>query len=146
MMPARKRRILPALTAAIIGLLVLVALAFLWPKDKTDVRAIAVEQLGGAITMHVEAGTGYVQSVRTRREGETLYCDFRSTFGWPTNPANAKDEFTLQVDGVSQIMFGRPDGAYELVIAADDDGYFRPVARNENGSLVFRGRGKVCYD
>ena len=123
----KTKTILHAAIAATICLLIMAALILLWPKDKTDVMLQDFEPLDNAIVMYIQPEVGYVQSMSTRQEENVLYCDFQSTPGWPTNPNHAKNMFQIPVGHVTQIMFNRPDGDYELVLKSDESGRFHKI-------------------
>ena len=117
----KTKTILHAAIAATICLLIMAALILLWPKDKTDVMLQDFEPLDNAIVMYIRPEVGYVQSMSTRQEENVLYCNFQST------PNHAKNMFQVPTGHVTQIMFNRPDGDYELVLKSDESGRFHKI-------------------
>lgn len=115
---------------SVIGLLLLTSVLICWPKEKTDVVLTDFSENSESILqINIDTMTPatYVGSMSIKQNGESLYCSFKSTFGWPANQISAKDCFELNVENIKNIFFNRPNDKFELVLTKDENNLFQKV-------------------
>ncbi len=82
-----------------------------------------VSEDGSEITMKIGnfSSMGFARDIKAVQKGEGLYVKVYMPYGPPGSNWNAKDTFTLKVEGdCSEIYFWRGKGEYEMVLKRND--------------------------
>lgn len=110
--------------SAVIGCLILMYLIIPGFMKRGDVYISDWRVSEDGTQMEIRAGVmssaGYIRSLSSRQEADTLYLDWYGAFGGINGSIGAKNDYTVQLNGKTEkIAIYRGSGSYETVLVKE---------------------------